>query len=86
MEIVALSAGNPEPVGQRMPQFQQTFADMSRENARVTDLLETKVLASGQRVSEALSSLLLQIALGVVGLLSFVLNCLSRDYQHPRLS
>lgn len=68
-EIVALSGGRADAVTQRMPRFQQVFSAMARDNARITDLLEARVHASGQRVSETLSSLLLRIALGVVGVL-----------------
>ncbi|QKG71963.1 methyl-accepting chemotaxis protein [Erythrobacter mangrovi] len=69
-EIVALSGGKVEAVNQRMPKFQEVFMTMERENAKVTDLLEAEVHASAIRVSDTLSNLLLQLALGVVAVLT----------------
>jgi methyl-accepting chemotaxis protein len=65
-EIVALSDGKADAIRERMPKFQQLFTVMDRNNTQVTDRLETEVLASGQRVSDTLSDLLLELALGVV--------------------
>ncbi|WP_341712740.1 methyl-accepting chemotaxis protein [Erythrobacter sp.] len=69
-EIVALSGGKFEAVNQRMPKFQEVFMTMERENARVTNHLEAKVHESATRVTDTLSNLLLQLALGVIAVLT----------------
>ncbi|MFZ9396168.1 MAG: methyl-accepting chemotaxis protein [Erythrobacter sp.] len=68
-EIIALSDGKAEVVTQRMTAVQQTFSTMARDNARISDLLEARVHASTEQVSATLTSLLLQLALGVFAIM-----------------